>query len=188
MDGLSAAASILGIASFGIQLGEYLTEYVKGVRKADSELKSITASVKASSRIIQQIEDLLDREVAGRRETGQATIFSNEGLQDLLEHTNDCMNIFLKISVTITNKDKNERVVEGIVEREIIEIRRVQQTSGFYVPYPVERKTIFRGLERLQWPLLSSRFEGWQKELDGKKTNIMLLMQVAMLGERMKKP
>jgi len=80
MDGINAAASILGIATAGVQVSIKLATLSSQISTAPDRLSAIGNDVSLTSAVLQQLTDLMKSESESESANASPSILSNGGL------------------------------------------------------------------------------------------------------------
>ena len=158
MDGVSLAASVLAIATAGVQISIKLVSFSNQVATAPSRIRSIGSDVSTTSNVLQQLSELMTK-----REGQEAiSIFSDDGLQNTQASAGACQTIFVEL------EDALRRCSKQLSER-----------SGSKLP--AAHITLSK-LEALKWPFLQPEINSLHTELKGARDNLMLILQVTTLA------
>jgi hypothetical protein len=157
LDGISAAASILAIATAGIQISIRLTTFSLQVGTASDRIKNIGADVSLTSNVLQQLGDLLKVKVDDDDTTG---IFNAHGRTSTQNCADACNRIFRELEAALKKASK--------------QIRTGTCVAG-------EKVTLSK-LESLKWPFLQSSFDDLRSELRDSRETLMLILQVTTLA------
>jgi hypothetical protein len=181
MDVLSSAAAILAIATAGAQCSFKLISFASQIKTAPESINHVAEDVSITTNILQQLGEIIkdsieeqkplgrspDNEIVARSSATSSaklsesprSILNESALEDVLKLARSCADIF-------TSLNSNLQVAS-------------QQLSAR--PRTKEKIKLSR-MERLKWPFLQTEIETMRKELAGKKANLMLLLQIAMLA------
>ena len=97
MEALGAAASIVGIVSLGIQIGQILQKQIDDVQYADLRLLQIASEIWATARSLQNLQALLLEDEENQSER----IFSHQSYQDIIAILNRCNVVFFEILLSL---------------------------------------------------------------------------------------
>ena len=156
MDGISAAASIIGIATAGAQISIKLITLAEQVRTASDRISVVAHDVALTSAILQQLGDFVNP-----KPDDGIRVFNQSGLQT----TASSARIYEKIFMNLQSKI-------GKASQQFSYIRRSS---------PEVQITLSR-LEKLKWPFLQSSMEILRKDLREAKGTLTLILQVASLA------
>lgn len=157
MDAVGAAASILGIATAGIQISIKLIAFSNQVVTAPARIRNIGNDVSLTSGILKQLGDLMKAKIS---DDGPTTIFSSEGLQSTKASAEICNGIFHELKSALGRASKQIRTNDGIFEGKV-ELSKV---------------------ERLKWPFLQPGFTDLRADLRDSRETLMLILQVTTLA------
>ncbi len=152
MDGVSVAASIIAIATAGIQVSIKIVALAGQVKTAPDRVSSIGNDVSLTSAILHQLGDLMCEKTTN----ASHTIFTEQGLQTTKTSAEICRKIFEEVEK------------ETAKASELIRGRK--QRLGEKV------KLSFR--EKAKWPFLQPGLEILRTDLREAKGTLMLMLQV----------
>lgn len=152
MDGVSVAASIVGIATAGIQISIKVVTLANQISTASERISSVGNDISLTAAILHQLGDLM-----GQRPTPDGlTIFSQGGLETTKSSAEICERIF------------------GEVERETAKasemLRGRRQRVG--------EKVKLSMMEKAKWPFLQPGLEALRVDLREAKGTLMLMLLV----------
>lgn len=158
MDGVSVAASVLAIATAGVQISIKLVSFSNQVSTAPNRIRSIGSDVSTTSNVLQQLSELMVK-----REGQEAiSVFSGDGLQNTQASAGACQAIFVEL------EDALKRCSKQLSERPGNKL-------------PAAHITLSK-LEALKWPFLQPEVNNLHTELKGARDNLMLILQVTTLA------
>jgi len=157
MDGISAAASVVAVATVGIQISIKLTTFSLQVGTASDRIRNIGADVSLTSNVLQQLGDLLKAKVDDNEST---SIFNAHGRMSTQNCADTCNRIF--------------RELEAALKKASRQIRSGSHVTG--------EKVMLSKLESLKWPFLQPSFDGLRSELRDSRETMMLILQVTTLA------
>ncbi|KAK4616004.1 hypothetical protein CLAFUW4_10224 [Fulvia fulva] len=96
LDGISAAAGILGIAQIGIQLAASISQFVSTVKAADKDLKAIQPDVKSIGFVIKQTRDYFQKHA--NSDTSESVSELETTLKDTNVSLNGVKDLLMKLS------------------------------------------------------------------------------------------
>lgn len=158
MDGISAAASILGIATAGIQISIKLITFSNQVGTAPSRIRNIGNDVSLTSGVLQQLGDLMKAKISD--DDDKTSIFSPSGLESTKASAEACNGIFHDL--------------KHALERASKQIRTNSENLG--------GKVVLSTVERLKWPFLQPGFDDLRADLRESRETLMLILQVTTLA------
>ena len=160
MDGLSIAASIVGIATAGVQVSIKLVTLATQISTASDRVSAIGNDISLTSSVLRQLGDLMTQNITDRG----ISILNLDGLESTKTAAAMCERIFLEI--------------EKEVEKASEQLRRHKPRLGKMRAQKIELSTT----EKAKWPLLQPRIDGLRADLRDAKSTLILLLQVATLA------
>ena len=160
MDGVSAAASILGIATVGIQISIKLITFSNQIGTAPRRIRHIGNDVSLTSGVLQQLGDLMQQQ--GSETDDKITIFSEGGLLTTRASATTCKVIF-------------EQLEEALMKAS----RQIRGGSGAGLQ---ARKVVLSKTERLRFPFLQPSLDALRGELGDARGTLLLILQVTTLA------
>lgn len=189
MDSLSAlgvASSVVGVASFGIQLSQVLYQFTTQALSAKESLQSILSGIHATTCALNQVHGIL-AECANLERTGRAIFFSAKAIDDVKGTADKCLLIFWRIEATITNKTGSK------FEEELI--KRLNSFNKELItkkhPNPIKVDTTLISLStwgRLRWPYIAPKLDNYNSQLHRLQMNLVLMFSVISLGAHRMRP
>lgn len=155
MDGVSLAASLLGIGTAGCQIAIKLYTLATQISTSSEQISSISSDISLTSSVLQQLGELVKQKVAG----DDAGIFSQSGLETTRASAAVCENIF--------------RRVEQAAMEASEQIRRKGRCTG---------KIKLSKMEKAKWPFLQPTIADLRTDLREAKGTLMLMLQVTSLA------
>ena len=162
MDGISAAASVLAIASAGIEVLIKLTSFSIRVGTAPDRIRSIGSDVALTSNVLQQLGELLEPKVD---DDNAIDIFSPRARLNTQASADACRRIFRELECSLRKASKQIR-------------SKTSEPGGIIV---------LLKLERLRWPFLQASFEDLRADLRDARETLMLILHVTTLGYHRKR-
>lgn len=101
---LGAAGSVVGIASFGLQLCQALYQFTAEAKSANESLVAVLSGIQATTLALNQVHGFLKEEVEHLKTKKQATFFSPTSINAVKKTADECLVIFWKIEATIAHK------------------------------------------------------------------------------------
>ena len=145
MDGVSIAASVIGIAAAGAQLSIKLLNLTSQISTASDRMTSINSDIAFTSEVLRQLGELMPQKSA---EDGTG-IFSQIALQTVESAASTCRTAFEKLSEIIKAASR--------------QLRRVERIGG--------EKIVLTRFEKMKWPFLQPNLEPLKTELGEAKRN-----------------
>ena len=156
MDGVSVAASILGIAGAGVKISVELVTFATRIDTATERITAIGNDVALTAGVLQQLGDFLQP----KSPQDTASIFSEGGLRTTQASADACGKIFTELKKAT---DAASQQLRSNVKRPVGKIK----LSHF---------------ERLKWPFLQPNIDDLRNDLKEAKGTLMLMLQVITLG------
>ena len=160
MDGVSIAASIVGIATAGIQVSIKLVNLATQVDTASDRVSSIANDISLTSGVIHQLGELMNQKTT---DSG-TTILNQRGLDITKTSTIMCERVFQEI-------DKETKKASA-------QLRKVSPGQGRMSGEKIKLST----LEKATWPFLQPNINDLRADLRDAKSTLMLMLQVASLA------
>ncbi|KAL8684224.1 MAG: hypothetical protein Q9218_008373 [Villophora microphyllina] len=156
MDGVSIAASLVGIGAAGCQIAIKLYTLATQISTASDRISSISNDVSLTSGVLQQLGELMTQKSAG----DGTTIFSQSGLETTKTSAAMCESIFRDIEQAA--KDASTQI---------------RGRSSF-----VGGKIKLSKSEKAKWPFLQPSIDALRSDLREAKGTLMLMLQVTSLA------
>ena len=153
MDGESAAASIVGIATAGIQVSIKVITLAGQISTAADRISSIGNDVSLMSAILHQLGDLMSEKTTD----GSLPVFSKGGLETTKDSAEICQKIFKEIEIETA---KASDMLRGRKR-------------------PMGEKVKLTIVEKAKWPFLQPSLEILRTDLRETKGTLMLMLQVS---------
>lgn len=154
MDGVSAAASIVGIATAGIQISIKVVTLASQVSTAADRISSIGSDVSLTSAILHQLGELMNQKTTN----DELTIFSKGGLDTTRSSAEICQRVFQEVEKETA---KASEVIRGRKQR-------------------IGEKVKLSMREKAKWPFLQPGLEILRTDLREAKGTLMLMLQVSL--------
>lgn len=186
LSALGAAGSVVGIASFGIQLSNVLYQFTTQAYAANESLHTILGGIHATTCALDSVHGFLQEECKLLESKGYATFFSPKAISDVKCTADKCLFIFWRIEAAITNKSGTKFETELVKRLELFneELRKEQR-----VPVqPDPELTTLSKWGRLRWPYIAPKLEQYNSQLQLLQSNLVLIFQVVSLGAHRTKP
>lgn len=159
MDGVSVAASILGIAAAGFQVSIKLVTLTNQISTASERVNSIRDDVSLTSGVLHQLGELMNPKSTGDGGDG-ISIFSQGGLETTRTSAAMCERIFQE--------------VENEAKKASEQIGGTRKLNG--------GKIKLSRMEKAKWPFLQPRIDVLKTDLREAKGTLMLMLQVTSLA------
>lgn len=153
MDGVSAAASIVGIATVGIQISIKVVTLANQISTAAERITAVGSDVSLTAGILHQLGELMTQKTGQDENT---SIFSEGGLRTTKASADSCDKIFREVE---KETSKASEMIKG---------RR----------RPVGEKVKLSVVEKMKWPFLQPGLETLRTDLREAKGTLMLMLQV----------
>ena len=158
MDGISVAASVLAIATAGVQISIKLVSFSNQVATASDRIKMIGSDVSITSNVLQQLSELMTK-----RDGDQAiAIFNDEGLQNAQASAASCKAIFIQL--------------EDVLKRSSKQLRSGMNSATLGAGVNLSK------LESVKWPFLQPEIADLRLSLKDARETLMLLLHVTTLA------
>ena len=158
MDGVSVAASLVGIGAVGCQVAIKLYTLATQISTASERISSISNDVSLTSSVLQQLGELMKQKEAADDGT---SIFSQSGLETTKTSATMCENIFRAIEEAA--RDASQQIRERERGRVVGKIKLSKS-------------------EKARWPFLQPSIEALRNDLREAKGTLMLMLQVTTLA------
>lgn len=156
MDGVSVAASIVAIASAGVQISIKLITFASQVKTAQKTINAIGNDVSLTSGVLQELGELMKK----KKPNQEVSIFSEGALRITQSSARICQGIFDEIETEL-GKATKQLTGKSSADGDNIELSKA---------------------ERMKWPFLQPGIDGLRAELEKSKGTLMLVLQVTTLG------
>ncbi|KAL8858977.1 MAG: hypothetical protein Q9178_004458 [Gyalolechia marmorata] len=155
MDGVSVAASLVGIGVAGSQIAIKLYTLATQISTASERITSISNDVSLTSGVLQELGEFMTRETANN----DTSIFNRSGLETTKQSAAMCDNIFKQIEQAARDASQQLRTKNKFVGK--IKLSRS---------------------EKAKWPFLQPNIESLRVDLREAKGTLMLMLQVMNLA------
>ena len=156
MDGLSVAASVVGIATAGVQVSIKLITLATQISTASERITSIGNDISLTSGILHQLGELINQKGTAHG----ISIFSKGGLETTRTSAAICERIFQEI--------------ENEARKASEQIRGTRMPMG--------GKIKLSRMEKAKWPFLQPSIDVLRTDLREAKGTLMLMLQVTSLA------
>jgi hypothetical protein len=190
---LGAAGSAIGIAGFGIQLAQVLSQYVSEVNSAAPALQAVLENIESASHAMTQIHGFLEIEYANVGRGRNADLFSPDAINNIQTTTDKCLVVFWRVEAFVTDKDDSPELEVILSER--LERFKTQLKAAPESPVPIleldkpfakARKLSVR--DRLFWPLQVPKLEQFTNRLHRLQASLTLMFQILTMRALQRKP
>ncbi|CAG8972217.1 hypothetical protein HYALB_00010996 [Hymenoscyphus albidus] len=119
---LGAVGSVVGIAAFGLQLSQFVNDFLGQYERANENLHDVCYGLERTIAVLDQIEELLKLEKENRTsKSGKPELFNDKALVEVRKNTDACLKVFWRIEAAIlyakeTPKDLEKRLKEQLQE------------------------------------------------------------------------
>ena len=158
MDGIGAAASIISIATGGVQISIKLITLASQIGTASERISSIGNDVSLTSGVLQQLGELMTQKSAD--DDVGISIFSQGGLETTKTSANMCRRIFEEVDTALKKASGQLRGKERFTRGKV----KLSRT------------------EKAKWPFLQPSIESLRIDLREAKGTLMLILQVTTLA------
>ena len=158
MDGVSIAASIVGIASAGVQVSIKLVTLATQISTASDRVSAIGNDISLTSGVLHQLGELMTQKTTD----DGVSIFSQGGLESTRASAAVCEKIFLQV----------EREAKKASEQ-LRDCKQGRFTGG---------KIKLSRAEKAKWPFLQPSVDTLRADLREAKGTLMLMLQVTTLA------
>lgn len=155
MDGVSIAASLLGLGTVGCQIAIKLYTLASQISTASQRISSVSNDVSLTAGVLKELGEFITRETA----KGGESIFSPSGLETTKNSAAICETIF------------NE--IEQAAKEASVQLRTRDRIIG---------KIKLSKSEKAKWPFLQPSIESLRIDLREAKGTLMLMLQVTNLA------
>ncbi|MCJ1385968.1 hypothetical protein MMC17_009093 [Xylographa soralifera] len=174
MEALGAAASVVGIVSLGIQIGQILQKQIDDVRNADLRLLQMVYEIGATAASLQNLRALLLKD----EENPSERIFSHQCYQDIISILSRCNVVFRNITVLVA---KSGTAVLALVD----DFQRKMDNSSTQDKdlQPILNIEL-SSIEHLMWPWRLPKIAQYVADLDRLKQTLLLILAVNSLAKK----
>lgn len=162
MDGVSVAASIVGIATAGVQVSIKLVTLATQISTASDRVSSIGNDVSLTSGVLHQLGELMTQKGTG--DGDGVSILNQHGLETTRVSAAMCQRIFQDIEKEVKNASE--------------QLRRYKPGKGRMTCEKIELSVF----EKAKWPFLQPKIDTLRADLRDAKSTLMLMLQVASLA------
>ncbi|KAL8803979.1 MAG: hypothetical protein Q9182_002851 [Xanthomendoza sp. 2 TL-2023] len=155
MDGVSIAASLVGVGTAGCQIAIKLYSLATQISTASQRISSISNDVALTSGVLKELGEFMTREVG----SGGTSIFSQSGLDTTKSSAAICENIFNEIEQAAKEASQQLRTRDKFVGK-------IKLSKS----------------EKAKWPFLQPSIESLRIDLREAKGTLMLMLQLMNLS------
>jgi hypothetical protein len=178
---MEAAASIVGIVSFGLGLAKTLQAFVDSVIEAEETIILIVAEVNATASTLKRLQDFIEQDKAASDQQHRTTIFNDTGLKEIGACALQCQKIYVQIIVLI-EKASMPNGEEGSKDTNP-PAPAADDPNGPAVRLAVFSKNVTKLGRKMKWPWLEPRIKRCQEHLGRLKVSLLLSLQVFFIAE-----
>ena len=158
MDGVSVAASIIGIAEAGFQIATKLITLATQMSTASDRVSSIGNDISLTSGVLRQLGELMNQ---NQNTTDDGiSIFKEDGLELTRKSAAACERIFLEV------KNEAMKASKQIRESKWLTVGKIKLSNA----------------EKAKWPFLQPSIEILRGDLREAKGTLMLMLQLGNLA------
>ncbi|KAI4226790.1 MAG: hypothetical protein LQ349_006826 [Xanthoria aureola] len=155
MDGVSIAASLLGLGTVGCQIAIKLYTLASQISTASQRISSVSNDISLTAGVLKELGEFMTRETA----KGGESIFSQSGLETTKNSAAICETIFNQIEQAAKEASDQLRTRDRI-------IGKIKLSKS----------------EKAKWPFLQPSIESLRTDLREAKGTLMLMLQVTNLA------
>lgn len=177
---MEAAASVVGIVSFGLGLAKSLQAFIESVIESEETMTLIVADVNATASTLKRLQDFIDQDKAASEEEHRATVFNSTGIREIGACALQCQKIYVQIIILIerasmqASEDESENTgTQSLVAEEL---------SKSAVRLEAFSKNVTKLGRKMRWPWLEPRIKRCQEHLGRLKISLMLSLQVFLIA------
>ncbi|KAL8893653.1 MAG: hypothetical protein Q9192_005056, partial [Flavoplaca navasiana] len=159
MDGVSIAASLVGLGTAGCQIAIKLYTLASQISTASQRITAVSNDISLTAGVLKELGEFITRDITN----GGTTIFSQSGLETTRNSAAVCENIF------------NE--IEGAAKEANEQLRTREKTRDRFVG-----KIKLSRSEKVKWPFLQPSIESLRIDLREAKGTLILMLQVMNLA------
>jgi hypothetical protein len=177
---IAAASSVVGIASFGLQLSQTLYQFISEARDAHYSIHAVVDGVNATTAAMNQVRSFLDEERDNVESGGKTVLFSDKALRDVKNALDHCLALFWRIECTLLNKPSPKQIDEEIKKRLDTFNKQIIEKKNPETPTLNENLVLkrLRKFEYLRWPYFAPKLEHYSIQLNRLQINLILMFQV----------
>lgn len=178
---MEAAASVVGIVSFGLGLAKSLQTFIETVIEAEETIVLIVAEVHATASTLQRLQDFIEQDKAASEEQHRTTVFNDTGLKEIGACASQCQKIYVQIIILI-EKASMQNGEDGGKDKGT-QASAADDPDAPAVRLAVFSKNVTKLGRKMRWPWLEPRIKRCQEHLGRLKVSLMLSLQVFLIAE-----
>ncbi|KAI1840598.1 hypothetical protein JX266_013202 [Neoarthrinium moseri] len=185
---LGAAGSIVGIASFGIQLSKVLFDFCNQVGSAPESLQAVLDVLESTVEALGEVNHFLNTEIRAHQHYKKTFTYSTKWLLSVKRTADKCLIVFWRIEAAIidTSKTTDKELMDRLANYN-------KQVSANNSTIPIEIELRLKGItlrvpKRLRWPYIIPKLDAYSQQLQRFQVNLVLMFQVITLAEQRSKP
>ena len=156
MDGASAAATIIAIATAGVQVSIKLVTISAQISTASERVSAIGNDVSLTASILQQLGDLMKQDA----NNSHGRVFNQGGLDSIQRSAFICQKVFIEI--------------EKEIGKASVQLRNCERLAG--------GKVKLSKIEMARWPFVQPSINALRDDLKEAKGTLMLMLQLWLLA------
>ncbi|KAG6361238.1 hypothetical protein INS49_009462 [Diaporthe citri] len=183
---MEAAASVVGIASFGLGLAKSLQAFIDSVIEAEETVILTVADVNSTASTLKDLQDFIDQDKAASKEQHRATVFNTTSIKEISACALQCQKIYVQIIILIEKASMH-------VGEDGSKDTGPQAPAADDLNTPAARLAVFsknvtRLGRKMRWPWLEPRIKRCQEHLGRLKASLMLRLLVVSIAESRARP
>lgn len=178
---MEAAASVVGIVSFGLGLAKSLQAFIDSMIEAGETITLIVADVNHTASTLQRLQDVIDQDKAASEEEHRATVFNSIGVKEVDACALQCKRIYVQIIILIekASMQNGEDGTKNVGS---------QGPAADDPDAPAMRlaafsKNVTKLGRKMRWPWLEPRIKRLQQHLKNLKISLSLSLQVFLIAQ-----
>lgn len=182
---LGAAGSVVGIATFGVQLSAAIYRVYTEIGDAKQSLQAALDGIDSTALALEKIHEFLQIEEWNLKKGRGLLLFSDKAILGVKNTAHKCLVIFWRIEATITNKS-GPGFEQELLDRLLT--LKADTKSGTEPPvFAVDRslaETASSLRNRVRWKFKGgfSKLEGYSRRLHQFQSSLTLMFSVVSLG------
>lgn len=192
---LGAVGSVVGIAAFGLQLSEFVNDFLGQYERANESLQDVCYGLEVTIAVLDQIEELLHLEKENRTsKPGKPKLFSDKALADVRKNTDGCLKVFWKIEATILSVKETPKELEERIRLKLQnfhETVKKNQEEGKQVREIIrlERRRNLNRVQKFMYSFTTAKqLARYRDQLNYFQQSLSLLFHIVQLGMHLKAP
>lgn len=178
---MEAAASVIGVVSFGLGLAKSLQAFIDSVIEADETITLIVAEVNATASTLKRLQDFIDQDKAASEQEHRATVFNSTGIREIGVCALQCQKIYVQIIILIERASMQAGEDES--KDTGTQISVADELGKPTVRLEAFSKNVTKLGRKMRWPWLEPRIKRCQEHLGRLKVTLMLSLQVFLIAE-----